>query len=131
MKIRICCLVIALVPIFYYGFAFMAPAGRAATVSTGFRQLGKSAVARIESVQDAVSESDEVFQPRLSLAEAAVANADRAAVTAADRSRYTQLVRYLLTVKMEHSQALASGDAASVDHEPTNAAREAAERAFN
>jgi hypothetical protein len=65
------------------------------------------------------------------LAEAAIANANRAAVTAADRSRYTQLVGYLQTVKMEHSQALVSGDAGSVDHEPINAAREAAERAFN
>jgi hypothetical protein len=131
MKLRICFLVMALVPMFYYGFAMMTPAGRAATVSTGFHALGKAALARIESVQDTVSESDEVFQPRLALAETAMASANGAAASAADRSRYTQLVRYLQTVKMERSQAFASGDAASVDHEPTNAAREAAERAFN
>ncbi len=121
----------ALVPIFYYGFAMMAPAGRAATVSIGFQQLGKAALARIESAQDAASESDEVFQSRLALADAAMASANGAAASAADRSRYTQLVRYLQTVKMERSQAFASGDAASLDHESTNAAREAAERAFN
>jgi hypothetical protein len=131
MKVRICFLVMGLVPLLYYGFVMLAPAGRAATVSVGFHELGKAALTRIESVQEADSESDEVFQPRLMSAEAAMASANSAVASAADQRGFAQLVRYLQTVKLERSQMLVSGDAGSVDHEPTNAAKESAEREFN
>jgi hypothetical protein len=131
MKVRICFLVMGLVPLLYYGFVMLAPAGRAATVSVGFHQLGKAALTRIENAQEAESESDDVFQARLISAEAAMASANSAATSAADRRGYTQLVRYLQTVKLERSQMLVSGDAGPVDHEPTNAAKESAEREFN
>jgi hypothetical protein len=130
MKLRICFLVMGLIPVLYYGVAMLAPAGRAATVSDGFQRLGKAAVARIESAQEVDAESEDVFQPRIALAEAAMATANGAATSTADRRGYTQLVRYLQTVKMERSQALANPDRSSLDHESTNAAREAAEREF-
>jgi hypothetical protein len=130
MKIRICFLVMGLVPLLYYGAVMLAPAGRAATVSEGFQRLGKAAVVHIASAEEVATESDEVFQPRLAQAEMAMASANSAATSAADRRGYTQLVRYLQTVKAEHSQMLASGDAGSVDRDPANVAREAAEREF-
>lgn len=130
MKLRICFLVMGLIPVLYYGVAMLAPAGRAATVSDGFQRLGKAAAARIESAQEADAESEDVFQPRIALAEAGVATANGAAASAADRRGYTQLVRYLETVKTERSQVLANPDASSIDHESTNAAREAVQREF-
>jgi hypothetical protein len=134
MKVRICFLVMALAPILYYGFAQMAPAGRAATVSTGFRTLGKAALQKIESAQEAVNEPEDVFAPRLAEAENALNLANGAAVSAADRRDYTRLVSYLHDVKEDRTYSQLSNDGSSNQQqgqEQTNAARESAERAFN
>jgi hypothetical protein len=130
MKIRICFLVMMLAPLFYYGAIQLAPAGRAATVSTGFRRLGQAALAKIESAQDAQSEPDSVYDSRIVEAESALAIANTAAVSAADRRDYTRLVTYLHDVKQDRILMQASSDPGSVDHEQANAARESAERTF-
>jgi len=130
MKIRICFLVMMLAPLFYYGAIQLAPAGRAATVSTAFHELGKTALKRIESAQEAQSEPDSGFDSRVAEAETALAIANTAAVSAADRREYTQLVTYLHDVKQDRILMQASNDPGSVDHEQTNAARESAERTF-
>jgi len=130
MKVRICFLIMMLAPLFYYGAIQMAPAGRAATVSSNFHQIGRTALERIEKAQDAQAEPDTVFDPLIAEAEQAVAIANTAAVTGADRREYTQLVGYLHAVKQDRLLMQASNDSGSVDHEQSNAARSSAERIF-
>lgn len=131
MKIRICFLVMSLAPILYYGFAQLAPAGRAATVSSGFRQLGKAALGKIESAQDALSEPEEVYSQRILEADQAMAIARGAAHSAADQRDFTRLTGYLYDVKQDRMLAIAQTDPdQKPDLEQTNAAKEGAERAF-
>ena len=121
----------ALAPILYYGFAQLAPAGRAATVSEGFHVLGKAALGKIESVQDALSESDEVFNQRVAEADQAMTLARQAAHSAADQRDYSRLVNYLYDVKQDRMfAAVATDPSQPQDHEQTNAARQGAESAF-
>jgi len=132
MKIRICFLVLALAPLFYYGMIQWAPAGRAATVSSNFRHLGKSAVGKIETAQEASSEADSVFQDRVAEAEQALVMANNCARTDAERRDYLRLVSYLSSVKQDHILMQASNDPSTEsDHDRTDAARESAEKAFN
>ena len=130
MKVRICLLVMMLAPLFYYGAIQLAPAGRAATVSSNFHQLGKIAVERIEKAQEVQSEPDTVFDPCIAEAEQAVAIANTAAVTTADRREYAQLVNYLHSVKQDRLLMQASNDSGPMDHEQSNAARSSAKRIF-
>ena len=130
MKVRICFLVMMLAPLFYYGATRLAPAGRAATVSSSFHQLGKTAFERIEKAQPAQNEPDAVFDPCIADAEQAVAVANTAAVTTVDRREYTQLVNYLHSVKQDRLLMQASADSGPVDEGPGNAARSSAERIF-
>ena len=130
MKVRICFLVMMLAPLFYYGAIHLAPAGRAATVSTSFHQLGKTAFERIEKAQQAQNEPDGVFDPCIADAEQAVAIANTAAVTAADKREYTQLVDYLHAVKQDRLLMQASNDSGPVDQGQTIAARNSAQRIF-
>src|SRR5437764_427698 len=125
MKVRICFLVIMLAPLFYYGAIHLAPAGHAATVSSNFHQLGRVAFEKIEKAQQAQSETDAVFDPGISEAEQAVAVANTAAVTPADRREYTQLVNYLHSVKQDRLLMQASADSGPVDQGASNAARDA------
>ena len=131
MKARICFLAMALAPLIYYGAVQLAPAGRAATVSSGFHQLGKVALLKIESAQDGFSESDDVFNQRLAEADRSLAVAGAAAHTAADQRDYTRLVTYLHAVKQDHSLMQTAIDPSQQpDHEQTNSARQSAESAF-
>jgi len=130
MKVRICFLVMLLAPLFYYGVTHLAPAGRAATVSSSFHQLGKTAFERIEKAQQAQNAPDAVFDPCIADAEQAVAIANTAAVTAADKREYTQLVDYLHAVKQDRLLMQASNDSGPVDQGQTIAARNSAERIF-
>ena len=131
MKIRICFLAMMLGPLIYYGVIQMAPAGQAATVSASFHQLGKAALGRIESAQEAVSESDDAFNQSAAQADQAMAIAKGAAHTAADQRDYSRLVNYLYDVKQDHMLVIAATDPSqSPDSEQTNAARHAAESAF-
>ena len=130
MKVRICFLAMMLAPLFYYGAIQLAPAGQAATVSSNFHQLGKIAFEKIKKAQEARSEPDTVFDPCVAEAEQAVAVANTAAVTAADRREYTQLVNYLHSVKQDRLLMQASNDGSPVDQEPSNTARSSAERIF-
>ena len=121
----------ALAPILYYGAMQMAPAGRAATVSSGFHQLGKAALAKIESAQDALPETDDVFSQRIADADRSMSVAGQAAHTAADQRDYTRLVSYLRAVKEDRMMMLAQSDPSQhVDEEQTNSARQGAEQAF-
>lgn len=130
MKVRICFLVMMLAPLFYYGAIHLAPAGRAATVSSSFHQLGKTAFKRIEKAQQAQNEPDAVFDPCIADAEQAVAIANTAVVTAADKREYTKLVDYLHAVKQDRLLMQASNDSGPVDQGQTIAARNSAERIF-
>lgn len=131
MKIRICFLVMALAPLIYYGAVQMAPAGRAATVSYAFHGLGKGALLKIEAAQDALSESDSVFNDRLSDAENSMTMARSAAHTAADQRDFARLVAYMLDVKQARLLMQTSNDPGQQpDLEQTNAARQSAETAF-
>ena len=130
MKVRVCFLVMMLAPVFYYGAIHLAPAGRAATVSSNFRLLGKIAFEKIERAQQVQSEPDTVFDPSVAEAEQAVAVANTAAVTPADRREYTQLVSYLHAVKQDRLLMQASNDGGPVDHEQSNIARSGAGRIF-
>lgn len=130
MKVRICFLVMMLAPVLYYGATHLAPAGRAATVSSNFHQLGKIAFEKIEKAQQAQNESDAAFDPCIAEAEQAVAVANTAAVTAADKREYTQLVDYLHAVKQDRLLMQASNDSGPVDQGQTMAARNNAERIF-
>jgi hypothetical protein len=131
MKVRICFLVMALAPILYYGFAQMAPAGRAATVSAGFHQLGKAALVKIESAQDALSDSEDVFNQRITEADYALSMASRAAHTEADQRDYVRLVSYMRSVKQDRTlMQIATDPSQQPDLEQTNAARRGAESAF-
>ena len=130
MKVRICFLAMMLTPLFYYGAIHLAPAGRAATVSSNFHQLGKIAFEKIKQAQETQSEPDTVFDPCIAEAEQAVAVANTAAVTPADRREYTQLVSYLHSVKQDRLLMQASNDSRSMDQEQSNAARSSAERIF-
>ena len=107
----------------------MAPAGRAATVSSSFHQLGRSAFRKISKAQEAQSEADSVFDPRVAEAEQAVAIANTAAVTSADRREYMQLVDYLHSVKQNRLLMQASNDS-NLDQEQTKSARSSAEKIF-
>jgi len=130
MKVRVCFLVMMLAPVLYYGATHLAPAGQAATVSSNFHQLGKIAFEKIEKAQQAQSEQDTVFDPAIAEAEQAVAVANTAAVTQADKREYSQLVSYLHAVKQDRLLTQASNDSGSVDHEQSNLARNSAERIF-
>lgn len=133
MKIRICFLVIMLAPLAYYGMIQLAPAGKAATVSASFHGLGKTALQKIESAQDAASDTDEVFNARVAEADRALAVANSAVVTPADRRDYTRLVNYLYSVKQDRLLQAASDPnnaGQTQDQEQTDAARAAAERTF-
>jgi hypothetical protein len=130
MKVRVCFLAMMLAPLFYYGAIQMAPAGRAATVSSSFHQLGRTAFQRIEKAQEAQSEPDNVFEQRIAEAEQAVAIANTAAVSAADRREYMQLVSYLHSVKQDRLLMQASSDSNLVDQEQSNNARSGAEKIF-
>src|SRR5215469_11407924 len=102
MKIRVCFLVIMLAPLVYYGMIHLAPSGKAAMVSASFHGLGKTALQRIESAQDAASDTDEVFNARVEDADRALAVANSAVVSPADRRDYARLVNYLYSVKQDH-----------------------------
>jgi|SRR5690348_5414583 len=129
MKVRICFLVMSLAALIWYAAVQLAPSGRAATVSASFHQLGKTALARIESAQDA--ESDSEFETRLANADVAMDLARRAAVSAADQREFAQLMSYMMAVKQDHSLVLASSDPSQPpDHEAVNNARAAAEATF-
>ena len=131
MKVRICFLVMALAPLLYYGAVQMAPAGRAATVSSGFHELGKVALAKIESSQEALTETDEVFNQRITDADRSMSVAAKAAHTAADQRDYTRLVSYLRAVKEDRMMMLAQPDPNQhSESEQTNSARQGAEQAF-
>jgi|SRR5215472_4792662 len=130
MKVRVCFLAMMLAPLIYYGMIHLAPAGRAATVSSNFHQLGKIALEKIEKAQEVRSEPDDVFDPCVSEAEQAVAVANTAALTAAERREYTQLVSYLHSVKQDRLLMQASNDSSSVDQTQSSAARSSAERIF-
>ena len=130
MKVRVCFLIMMLAPVFYYGAYHLAPAGRAATVSSNFHQLGKSAFQKIEKAQEVQSEPDDVFDPSVAEAEQAVAVANTAAVTPADRREYTQLVTYLHSVKQDRLLRQASNDSGPVDQTQSSLARSSAERIF-
>ena len=130
MKVRVCFLVMMLAPMIYYGSMHLAPAGRAATVSSNFHALGKIALDKIEKAQQSESQTDDVFDPAIAEAEQAVAVANTAAVTQADKREYSQLVSYLHSVKQDRLLMQASNDSSSVDQEPTNNARNGAERIF-
>lgn len=127
MKVRICFLAMFLAPLIYYGAIQLAPAGRAATVSSGFHQLGKYALGKIETAQDA--ETSPEFDSCLADAERAVTIANNAAHTDADRRDYTRLASYLQDVKQDHM--LWQADPSAVDHTQTDAAKESCERVFN
>ena len=131
MKVRICFLAMMLAPLIYYGMGMMAPDARMATVSAGFHQLGKATLGKIESAQDALSDSDDVFNQRVAEADSAMALAKGAAHTAADQRDLTRLFNYLYDVKQDHMLAIAASDPSQKpDGEQTNAARQAAETAF-
>ena len=127
MKARICFLAMFLAPLIYYGAIQLAPAGRAATVSSNFRQLGQFALTKIEAAQDAEGNID--FEARVADAERALTTANGAAHTDADRRDYTRLVSYMQAVKQDH--LLMQADPSSADHEQMNNARDGAEKAFN
>lgn len=132
MKIRVCFLLMMLAPLVYYGLIQLAPAGRAATVSASFHGLGKTALQRIESAQEAASDTDEVFNARVAEADRALAVANSAVVSAADRRDYTRLVNYLYSVKQDRLLQAASdpNSGQTEDQEQTNSARDAAEKTF-
>jgi hypothetical protein len=130
MKVRICFLAMMLAPLFYYGAIHLAPAGRAATVSSNFHLVGKIAFEKIEKAQQAQSEPDTVFDPCVAEAEQAVAVANTAATTPAERREYAQLVSYLHSVKQDRLLTQASNDSTSVDQEKSNTARNSAKRIF-
>lgn len=120
-----------LAPLVYYGIGMMAPDARMATVSTGFHQLGKATLTKIESAQDALSESDDVFNQRIAEADSAMTLTRGAAHTAADQRDLTRLFNYLYDVKQDRMLAIAATDPSQKpDSEQTNAARQGAESAF-
>ncbi len=129
MKLRICFLVMSLSALIWYAIVQLAPSGRAATVSASFHQLGKTALTRIESAQEAESESE--FQTRIANADVAMDIARRSAVSAADQREFAQLMSYMLAVKQDHNLALVSSDPSQPpDHDAVNNARSAAETTF-
>ncbi|GEM_PF-3407477 len=129
MKLRVCLLVMSLSALIWYAVVELAPSGRAATVSTSFHQLGKTAMLRIESAQDAQSDSE--FETRIAVADTAMDMARRSAVSAADQREFAQLMSYMLAVKQDHTMALASSDPNQPpDHDAVNNARAAAEATF-
>ncbi|HWC19350.1 MAG TPA: hypothetical protein VG498_20225 [Terriglobales bacterium] len=129
MKIRICFLVMSLALLIYYGFVQLAPAGRTATRSSAFHQLGKNALAKIENAQDASSEEE--FQGRIVDADRALVTAQSAVVTGADQTEFARLTSYMQAVKQDHQLAQTASDPSQQpDHEQTNAARANAESTF-
>jgi len=129
MKVRICFLVMSLSALIYYGATQMAPSGRAATVSSSFHALGKTALARMESAQDADSEPE--YQTRLQNADAALETAHHAVVSAADEREFVQLLSYMQAVKQDHVVAMTASDPSQPpDHDAVNNARAAAENVF-
>jgi len=129
MKVRICFLAMSLAVLIYYGFVQLAPAGRTATRSSTFHQLGKNALVRIESAQDAGSEDE--YQTRAADADRALATAQSAVVTGADQTEFARLTSYMHAVKQDHQLALAAADPSQQpDHEQTNTAKANAERTF-
>lgn len=129
MKLRICFLVMSLAALIWYAVIQLAPSGRAATVSTQFHQLGKTAMLRLESAQDAESEPE--FETRIASADMAMETARRAAVSAADQREFAQLMSYMLAVKQDHTIALTSSDPSQPpDHDGVNNARAAVEATF-
>jgi hypothetical protein len=129
MKVRICFLVMSLAVLIYYGFVQLAPAGRSATRSSTFHQLGKNALARIESAQEASSENE--YETRIADADRALATAQSAVVTGADQTEFARLTSYMHAVKQDHELALTASDSSQQpDHEQTNTARANAESTF-
>lgn len=129
MKLRICFLVMSLAALIWYAVVQLAPSGRAATVSTQFHQLGKTAMLRLENAQDAGSEPE--FETRIANADMAVDMARRATVSAADQREFAQLMSYMMAVKQDHTLALTSSDPSQPpDHDAVNNARAAAEAIF-
>lgn len=129
MKVRICFLVMSLAVLIYYGFVQLAPAGRSATRSSTFHQLGKNALVRIESAQDASSEDQ--YQTRIADADRALATAQSAVVTGADQTEFARLTSYMYSVKQDHQLALTAADPSQQpDHEQTSLARANAESTF-
>jgi len=129
MKVRICFLAMSLAALIYYGFVQLAPGGRTATRSSTFHQLGKNALARIESAQDASSEDE--YQTRIADADRALATAQSAVVTGADQTEFARLTSYIHAVKQDHQLALAASDPSQQpDHGPSNLARANAESTF-
>lgn len=130
MKLRICFLVMSLSALVYYGFIQLAPAGRAATVSSQFHQLGKNALARIERAHDAENDEGE-FSVRIGEADTALTIAQAASRSAADEAEFVRLVSYMQAVKQDHQlmqTASYAGD--QPDHQQVNAARQTAENTF-
>ena len=129
MKVRMCFLVMSLALLIYYGFMQMAPAGRTATRSSTFHQLGKNALLRIESAQDAGSEEE--YQSRIADADRFVTTAQSAVVTGADQTEFSRLTSYMQAVKLDHQLSLAASDPSQQpNHEQTNTARANAESTF-
>jgi len=129
MKVRICLLVMSLSALIWYAAVQLAPSGRAATVSTSFHQLGKTALSRIESAQD--SQSDAEFETRVAAADNAMDLARRTAVSAADQREFAQLMSYMMAVKQDHAMTLTNSDPSQApDHNAVNNARTAAEATF-
>jgi hypothetical protein len=129
MKIRICFLVMSLSALIYYGATQLAPSGRAATVSSTFHALGKTALTRMENAQEADSEPE--YQTRLANAETALEIAHRAVVSPADEREFMQLFSYIQAVKQDHVVAITNSDASlPPDHDAVNNARAAAENVF-
>ncbi|HKT25167.1 MAG TPA: hypothetical protein VJR04_11225 [Terriglobales bacterium] len=129
MKLRICFLVMSLSALIWYAVVQLAPSGRAATVSMAFHQLGKTALTRIESAQEAESEPE--FQTRIANADVAMDIARRSAVSAADQREFAELMSYMLAVKQDHNLVLTSSDPNQPpDHDAVNNARAAAEATF-
>lgn len=129
MKVRICFLVMSLSALIYYGATQLAPSGRAATVSSTFHALGKTALTRIESAQEADSEPE--YQARMATADSSLDIAHHAVVSPADEREFTQLLSYMQAVKQDHVLAIAAGSPDQPpDHEAVNHARAAAENTF-
>jgi hypothetical protein len=129
MKLRICFLVMSLSALIYYGVTQLAPSGRAATVSSTFHALGRTALTRIESAQEADSEPE--YQTRLANADTALDIAHRAVVSPADEREFMQLFSYMQAVKQDHVLAMSASDPdQSPDHNAVNNARAAAMNVF-
>ena len=129
MKLRVCFLVMSLAALIWYAVVQLAPSGRAATVSMSFHQLGKTAMLRIESAQEA--QSDPEFETRIANASVAMDMARQSAVSAADQREFAQLMSYMLAVKQDHNLAITSSDPSQPpDHDAVNNARAAAEATF-